>query len=273
MKTLILLVLLCFCISAYAQVDDIFIGNFLTFDPYLLSADHIKDSLPGLENRRLFVWLFYNVAYDTLLRREYSDSSDLEYVYSLVFTTKDSLVKEGVVLFPGSPVYLVCNGSVYSTEIREFVYYVSLWGKANIYASCSIPQEIHNLHQTADFDVLCSTSRSIKVFYDEFEMQEDVDEFTEVGDYRFWSHIEDTGEKGHYLETVYNSFIRVRIDKKTVYDTGRQGVPLFFKIGDFNGNGKVDMYVEHHPWHQYFWIIEFDGESYYQKEYVIESME
>ena len=105
MKTLSLLLLLCFCIPTFAQINDIFIGNFLTFDPYLVSVSSMEEEHKGIENQRIFVWLYQGVSYDTTLTKEYEDSVFVEVHYNKLFTNTDSCLVENQVFTVSMPMY------------------------------------------------------------------------------------------------------------------------------------------------------------------------
>lgn len=271
-KSVCCLILLIFAIPTLAQINDIFIGHFLTFDPYLVGEKYMEKEHPGIENQRIFVWLYQNVPYDTTLTKEYEDSVFVEVHYNKLFTNTDSCKVKNQVFTVSMPMYFTYNDTVYSTEIAEFIYYACYQGKADIIASCPLPDGFHGMKQVSYFDVLCSTQKNMKIFHDKFEKQKEVDVVTQVGDYSFRSHLEDTGVKGHYDETVYNSFIVVKLEDKVIYNTGRKHVKILYRIGDFNGNGKIDLLIQHHPWDSYYWVIEFDGSRHRMKEYIIRSM-
>ena len=50
-----LIIILMIVNTADADVNDIFFGSMFTFDPYLVSKDHLSESVPDFENHRLFL--------------------------------------------------------------------------------------------------------------------------------------------------------------------------------------------------------------------------
>jgi hypothetical protein len=112
-----------------------------------------------------------------------------------------------------------------------------------------------------------------QLIYDGVEIQEIVEDTVWVGNYMIKSYLRDTGKIEKYHDTVYDSRIQVYCDTVVVYDTKRKYIPLPFRIGYFNNNDKLDLYISYAPWEAYYWIVEFDSLEYKQKEYFIDSVD
>ncbi len=275
MKTLTLLLLLLLSTTlSFSQINDIFIGNFYTFDPYLLSPNELEENIPGFDKNQLFVWLYQRVPEDNTIEK--LDSATIVFnglSPSEFYTTKDPLIYENDTLEIGKNLFFGYKNTVFETSIERFIYYFCYNDSCNIYAACSIPLSLGNVEESPFFyDIVCSTSKDLHLSHDRFNEQKIVEDTIRIGDYTITSYLEDTGLKGKYMETVYESFIQVRYKSDLVYDTKRQYYQLFYKVGDFNGNGKLDLFIFHHPWDRIYWIIEFKGAKFQIKGYKIESM-
>ena len=265
MKALILILVICLCVPAVAQINDIFIGNFLTYDPYLLPPVYLTELMPEYDNERLFIWIENKGVFDTtmILNR-------VSPVVATLYSSIHPINHHGNLLQIDTKIHFIFNDQVYNTRIECFLYSDIYENKADIFAVCVIPKELKGtkLLSSDTFPIICSTSKDIQIIYNKFEVQDSIEVVSRVGDYVVLSYLEDTGLKGKYTEPVYKSYVKVLKNNEVVYDTERQYYPFQYYIGDFNGNGKLDLYIFHHPWDRIHWIIEFDNSEYHIKKYV-----
>jgi len=277
MKTLILLPLFCLCTYASAQVDDIFLGNFLDIDPQRLRASDIKQRIPEIDTSRLFVWIGYCNAVDSALDRRMTTYL-VDYFDLRLLATKDAVNIAGGKLEVGSPIYFVYKGKKYQTQVIEFIYLGCQPDTANIYASCAIPEDLRaevtdQWYSWFSFQILCSTNPRIDVQRCMFDWERVVEDTVRAGEYTLVSHLSDTGRKGHYDETLYEAYVKVVLGSEIIFTTPTSEYPVNYCIGDFNGNGKIDLFVDYNDDYvdTHYVIIEFDGATYEIKEYVIEN--
>ena len=165
MKTLILLLLLLLSTTlSLSQINDIFIGNFHTFDPYLLSPKEIEENLPGFDKNQLFVWLYQRVPEDNTIEK--LDSATIAFnglSPSEFYTTKDPLIIDNDTLEVGTKLFFRYKNEVFETSIERFIYYFCYEDSCNVYAACPIPQSLGNVEESPFFyDVVCSTRKRLK---------------------------------------------------------------------------------------------------------------
>ena len=269
MKLLCVFLMIALPSIAFADVNSVFIGNFKAFDPYRLGPIGLRMKLPEFDNNRLFVWLECNE----------SEQQDLEGVKLLSYGNSEIYVANGPVgyndaqLDTGTAIYFVYEGRTYETKIEQFIL-VKPYGLAenllNTYADCPIPDSLKENKSLSSgfFPIICSLQKKIQVYYDKFNVQKTLKETARVQEYRIESFLQDTGQKGHYGEPVYKSRFSVRYRDKVIYDTGEKTYPFKYIIGDFDGNGKVDLYLYYSPWGRIYRIIEFDRSKVKMKEYI-----
>ena len=94
----------------------------------------------------------------------------------------------------------------------------------------------------------------------------------QLGDYEFESHLEEIKGKGHWGEKLYVSYFTVRYLGKVIYKSEEQQSPIRFKIGDFNGNGNVDVFIFMWKLDREYVIIEFDQQNHSVKGYYRKSV-
>jgi hypothetical protein len=267
MKSLLLLLMSIVSSVASAEVDDIFIGKFFDFDARNYGRSNMKQYIPSFNDSCLFVWIEQNAC-----------STSIASMQPLSNSLRDSYVSNGPVfqdgdtLTAGSPMYFICQNHVFASKINEFLLFSQgLHGCGfEIYAMCSIPDSMKGDSTlfSGMYNIICSTSENIKLYYDRADTQKTLTVTTHVGGYGFYSYLADTGEKGKYDETIYHASLEVRHNMLPVFNTGTQTVPLTYLIGDFNGNGKVDMFLFYWDWDQTYKIIEFDRNTSQMKTYI-----
>jgi hypothetical protein len=252
-------------------VNNIFKGGFYGFGSIGFSEFWLGELMPNIDKDRLFVWLFNRVPYDTSRLKQdsvYRVSGNIGLIASTAAQQYDSLN-----FAVGMPIYFVIDSTLYETEILEFLFTDYDNDSARIYASCQIPDALKSSHRDLYFfHPICSTSKSM-VPYNNFPgYASRVDEMRQFGQYTIHRHMEDTGKLGDWGEKIFIAWVEVIFDSTDIYRTGTSAAPIACSYGDFNGNGKLDIYLQYYrdstALHEYF--IEFDGAAYQTKEYVTE---
>ena len=76
----IVIITLIFASLTFAQINDIFIGNFLTFDPYYQPPEELEQNWKSFDNNKLFIHLSDEVFFDS------SDAQEVVYYENMYGT-------------------------------------------------------------------------------------------------------------------------------------------------------------------------------------------
>ena len=267
MKSLTVFFVFIIAISASADVNSIFIGKFFDFVPRNYGRSKMKEYVPSFNDSCLFVWIEQNACSTSIDNKE--PLSDL---LKSTYVSNGSIFHYGDTLKAGSLMYFICRNRIFETRIEKFLLYSHCLHECgyDIYAICSIPDTMKGDSSlfSGRYAVICSTNEDMKIYYDKTEIQNRITDYETARGYEFFSYLEDTGEKGKYDENIYRSEIQVKYNRTPIFDTGMQVVPFEYIIGDFNGNGKVDLFLFLWDWDQIYTIIEFDRNAYQTKIYI-----
>jgi len=272
MKAWLFLIMLSCPLCVKSQVDNIFIGGFYGFGPMGYEDFWFDQPEPSIEKDRLFVWLFNRVPYDTTLHNEDRIYKRGEYIGLITSTATQRL--DSLELSVGMPVYFLVDYELYETKILEFLFTDFDKDSARMYASCQIPDTLKAGRADLRYvDPICSTSKPIAPLYDFPGTPSQVDEVRRYGKYTIHRHLEDTGKLGDiWGEKLFISWVDVRFDTTSIFRTDTNRYPVDCSYGDFNGDGKLDIYLrwnkDDDALHQL--LMELSGDKYRIKDYVTE---
>ena len=136
----IVIITLIFASLTFAQINDIFIGNFLTFDPYYQPPEELEQNWKSFDNNKLFIHLSDEVFFDS------SDAQEVVY-YENMYGTISNMASSmgsftvGTINFTiGMPFFFIYQGKKYSTSIELFILFGCYKDSAGLAASCLIPE-------------------------------------------------------------------------------------------------------------------------------------
>ena len=251
----------------YNDIENVFIGEFNTFDPYELGENGIKDNIPDLSTDRIFLWIKNDSCIMTknhkLLSKfkgKIEDDKDYE-----IYQLSEYKISSEITLVENQDIYFLYNGNKYNTKIEKtFCYKGWVYG---YFASCFIPDELKEKDSNENFfPLIGSTNQEIQIFLDRYHSGQVDGEVFSYKDYKIESSIRDTGERGYFDAIVYDASLIVKYKDKEIYRFNST-TKLDYMVGDFNGNGKLDIYIQECFWGRLYLLVEFDKEKIYEKTY------
>ena len=90
---------------------------------------------------------------------------------------------------------------------------------------------------------------------------------TDIGDYRIISKYEESDEFDRFGYALYDTRFAVTYRNKLILEKNDVPSPDPYKylIGDFNGNGRMNIFLSRLGWIHDVWIYEFKGAEYEEK--------
>jgi hypothetical protein len=262
---LLCILLILFPVFTLAEVNDIFIGRLAEIQKNDESKSTNSSAQAGL---CLLVWIEYHWAESRLVYMEDLPSSKRTISYQ-------PFLHNGKELKIGTDLFFKLNDSLYSSTIEMF-FLDSLDSYSgmifNVYACCGIPDYFKQPQKQLPLgnEIIFSTSNDIKIFYRKFDVSS-ADSSVKVYDgYRFMSFYQETGELNDAFQPMYRSYFKAEYRDSSIIDAGIDEYPYRFVIGDFNGNGRINLYLLYRGWDDTFLdIYEFDGYLKQSKKYAI----
>jgi hypothetical protein len=214
----------------------------------------------------LLVWIEYHWAETKLVYMEDATSSKTQ-------ISHQPFVHDGNELKVGMDMYFVYKDTLYSAPIEMFRLdsLDDYSGKMiNVYGVCGIPEHfVHSERQLPTTpEIVFSTSRDMRLFYSELDTSAGDSSIQVFDHYKITSFHRATGELNDAFQPTYRSFFRVECEDSVIIYKGIGEYPYRYVVGDFNGNGKTDLFLTYEDWDDYFYdIYEFDGCHFKTKMY------
>ncbi len=255
----------------YTGLENVFIGEFNTFDPYELGETGVKENIPALNTDRIFLWINNDSCLTTKNHKLLSKFKGIieEHKYYELYQISEYTISKEISLFENQDIFFLYKGNKYKTKIEKIFFYKGwVYG---YFASCYLPDELKEKNSNENlFPLICSTNRDIKLFLDRHNSGQIDDVIFVYKDYKIESSIRDTGERGYFDDIIYDASLIVKYKDKEIYRFTSTTI-LDYMIGDFNGNGKLDIYIQEYVWGRLYLLIEFDEEKISEKNYYQDS--
>lgn len=254
-----------------SSIDDIFIGDQYTFDPYIVPQEILEESAPEFNHNQLFFWLSQEkpekeTPTNLVLKLKDKRRSDFDFK---LFGIQSFRVDDTTIIKPGGEFFFYFKSSYYQSKINE-IYYYDGWTKG-YFASVEIPTNYNPENKSYfDFFPIIGSTKKQNIFVDKYFGEKDsIAEYSFSG-YKFLFHFKNTGEVGHYDEIIYESNLVVEYDNKEIFKFN-SNMKFPYVIGDFNNNGLIDLFIYYGNFGRVYSFIEFTGKKYSEKSYYQES--
>ena len=267
-KNICYLILLIFTIPTFAQINDIFVGNFLTFDPYFQPPEELEQNWKSFDNNKLFIHLSDEVFFDSSDAQEVVYYENMYGTISNMASSMDSFTVGTINFTIGMPFFFIYQGKKYSTSIELFILFGCYKDSAGLAASCFIPEEIIDIVESDCYQsIICSIREQMVLYFDGLDPNRQPRYVTDIGDYRIISKYEETEKLDPYGNVLYDTRFAVTFRNKLILEEtdGPSPYPYKYLIGDFNGNGRMNIFLSRLGWIHDVWIYEFKGAEYKEK--------
>lgn len=262
--------------QAPPNADNIFIGSFYTFDPYIVGEYQLKRDAPEFDTKKIFFWIkadSLDSNINKVLVLDLKDDRESDFSFKL-YVLDYCLLKDSTILKPDQSIFFIYNCRNYSSVINT-IYYYDGWSKG-YFASVDLPTEgdfPHDDFNLPFFSVVGSLNKNMKIYLDRFSTGQYDDEDYRYRDYTVKSSLFDTGQYGYFDAKIFDSFLSVEYNSKEVFRFSSQS-QLSYYVGDFNGNGLISLYIlEGSLEGRQYTIIEISENDYDRKSYFQQSAE